>query len=88
MNLLFEMAVSGFPLGAFILLSHISSVANYPDGRVTASCHEMIPEHGHIPRSDPIHNISVSQMTFTSGDQIKGTVLWLTAYVLNFILLL
>lgn len=68
------MAVSGFPLGAFILLSHISSVANYPDGRVTASCHEMIPEHGHIPRSDPIHNISVSQMTFTSGDQIKVTL--------------
>lgn len=68
------MAVSGFPLGAFILLSHISSVANYPDGKVTASCHGMIPEHGHTPCSDPIHNISVSQMTFTSGDQIKVTL--------------
>ncbi|XP_060058119.1 ferric-chelate reductase 1 isoform X2 [Erinaceus europaeus] len=68
------MAVPGFILGAFIFLLHISSVANYPDGGVTQSCHEMIPAHGHSPRSDPVHNISVSQMTFRPGDQIKVTL--------------
>uniref|UniRef100_A0A671F1C6 Ferric-chelate reductase 1 n=1 Tax=Rhinolophus ferrumequinum TaxID=59479 RepID=A0A671F1C6_RHIFE len=68
------MAVPGFTVGAFILLLHLSSVANYPNGKVTKSCHGMVPEHGHTPRTDPIHNISVSQMTFTSGDQIKVTL--------------
>ncbi|XP_072824247.1 ferric-chelate reductase 1 isoform X2 [Vicugna pacos] len=68
------MVVPGYTLGAFILLLHVKSVANYPNGRVTKSCHGMIPEHGHTPQSDPAHNISVSQMTFKPGDQIKVTL--------------
>ncbi|XP_058394598.1 ferric-chelate reductase 1 isoform X2 [Diceros bicornis minor] len=68
------MAVPGFTLGAFILLLHVSSVANYPNGKITNSCHRMIPEHGHSPQSDPVHHISVSQMTFRPGDQIKVTL--------------
>ncbi|KAL4674041.1 hypothetical protein H8959_017975 [Pygathrix nigripes] len=65
------MAVSGFTLGTCILLLHISYVANYPNGKVTQSCHGMIPEHGHSPQSVPVHDISVSQMTFRPGDQIE-----------------
>ncbi|XP_028344893.1 ferric-chelate reductase 1 isoform X2 [Physeter macrocephalus] len=65
------MAVPGFTLGAFILLLLVSSVANYPNGKVTKSCRGMIPEHGHTPQSDPTCRISVSQMTFRPGDQIK-----------------
>ncbi|XP_044605472.2 ferric-chelate reductase 1 isoform X2 [Equus asinus] len=68
------MAVPGFTLGALILLLHISSVANYPNGKVTKSCYGMIPEHGHTPQSDPVHHISVSQMTFRPGDQLKVTL--------------
>nr|XP_031313534.1 ferric-chelate reductase 1 isoform X5 [Camelus dromedarius] len=68
------MAVPGYTLGAFMLVLHVKSVANYPNGKVTKSCHGMIPEHGHTPQSDPAHNISVSQMTFKPGDQIKVTL--------------
>lgn len=82
------MAVSGFTLGTCILLLHISYVANYPNGKVTQSCHGMIPEHGHSPQSVPVHDISVSQMTFRPGDQIEGTGLGLTVYILDFTLLL
>lgn len=69
------MAVPGFTFGAFILVLHVSSVANYPSGKVGKSCHGMVPEHSHTARSDPVHNVSVSQMTFRPGDQIEGTVL-------------
>ena len=82
------MAVPGFTLGAFILLLLVSSVANYPNGKVTKSCRGMIPKHGQTPQSDPACHISVSQMTFRPGDQIKGTVLVLTIYILNFTFLL
>ncbi|KAF3819596.1 hypothetical protein GH733_015105 [Mirounga leonina] len=68
------MAVLGFTLGAFILVLHISSVANYPSGKVGTSCRGMVPEHGHTAHPDPIHNISVSQMTFRPGDQIEVTL--------------
>ncbi|XP_057603133.1 ferric-chelate reductase 1 isoform X2 [Hippopotamus amphibius kiboko] len=68
------MAVPGFTLGAFTLLLHISSVANFPNGKVAKSCLGMIPKHGHTPQSDPVHHISVSQMTFRPGDQIKVTL--------------
>ncbi|XP_007934284.1 ferric-chelate reductase 1 [Orycteropus afer afer] len=68
------MELPGFTLGVFILLLHISSVANYPNGKVAKSCHGMIPEHGHSPQSHPVHHISVNQKTFGPGDQIKVTV--------------
>ncbi|XP_019484889.1 PREDICTED: ferric-chelate reductase 1 [Hipposideros armiger] len=68
------MAAPGFTVGAFILLLHINSVANYPNGKVPNSCGGMVPNHGHTPCTDPKHNVSVSQMTFTSGDQVKVTL--------------
>ncbi|XP_006830986.1 PREDICTED: ferric-chelate reductase 1 [Chrysochloris asiatica] len=68
------MAVRGLTFGVFILLIHIISVANYPNGKVEKSCDGMTPEHGHIPQSHPIHHISVNQKTFRSGDQIKVTL--------------
>ncbi|XP_055995105.1 ferric-chelate reductase 1 [Sorex fumeus] len=68
------MAVPGFILVVCILLLHISSVTNYPNGKVTNSCHGMMPIHGHNPLLDPIHNIAVSQATFRPGDQIKVTL--------------
>uniref|UniRef100_A0A8C2S272 Ferric-chelate reductase 1 n=1 Tax=Capra hircus TaxID=9925 RepID=A0A8C2S272_CAPHI len=39
------MTAPGFTVSAFILLLHVSFVANYPSGKVTKSCHGMIPEH-------------------------------------------
>ncbi|XP_027958006.1 ferric-chelate reductase 1 isoform X2 [Eumetopias jubatus] len=68
------MAVLGLTLGTFILVLHISSVANYPSGKVGMSCHGMVPAHGHTAHPDPVHNISVSQMTFRPGDQIEVTL--------------
>ncbi|XP_008584354.1 PREDICTED: ferric-chelate reductase 1, partial [Galeopterus variegatus] len=68
------MAVPGFTLDVFIFLLHISSVANYPNGKVTGSCHGMVPEHGHSPQSNPVHRIAVSQNTFRPGDQIAVTL--------------
>ncbi|KAM9243089.1 ferric-chelate reductase 1 isoform 2-T4 [Dugong dugon] len=68
------MVVPGFILGVFIHLLHISSVANYPNGKVAKSCHGMIPEHGHSPQSHPVHHISVNQTTFRPGDQLKVTL--------------
>lgn len=82
------MAVLGFTLGTFILVLHITSVANYPSGKVGGSCHGMVPEHGHTAHPDPVHNVSVSQMTFRPGDQIEGTGLGLTICVLSFTLFL
>ena len=77
------MTVPGFTVIAFILLLHVNFVANYPSGKVTKSCHGMIPEHGHTPQSHPTHNISVSQMTFRPGEQIKGIVLVLIVCVFH-----
>uniref|UniRef100_H0X586 Ferric-chelate reductase 1 n=1 Tax=Otolemur garnettii TaxID=30611 RepID=H0X586_OTOGA len=68
------MADPEFTLGAFTLLLLISSVANYPNGKVTESCHGMMPLHGYDPQSGPVHSISVSQMTFRPGDQIQVTL--------------
>ncbi|XP_029804586.1 ferric-chelate reductase 1 [Suricata suricatta] len=68
------MAVPGFTFGTFLLVLHFSSVANYPNGEVGKSCHGMVPGHGHTARSDPVHNISVSHMTFRPGDQIEVTL--------------
>lgn len=82
------MAVLGFTLATFLLVLYVSSVANYPNGKVGRSCHGMVPEHGHTAHSDPVHNISVSQMTFRRGDQIEGTVPGLTICVLTFTLFL
>ena len=78
------MTTPGFTVSAFILLLHVSFVANYPSGKVTKSCGGMIPEHGHTPQSHPAHNISVSQKTFRPGDRIKGIVLLLTVCVFHF----
>ncbi|XP_015356334.1 ferric-chelate reductase 1 [Marmota marmota marmota] len=65
------MAAPGFTPGAFVFLLCINSVANYPSGKVTQSCHGMIPEHGHRPQADPVHHITVSQVTFRPGDQVE-----------------
>lgn len=78
------MTAPGFTVSAFILLLHVSFVANYPSGKVTKSCHGMIPEHGHTPQYHPVHHISVSQVTFRPGDQIKGIVLVLTVCIFHF----
>ncbi|KAI4580529.1 hypothetical protein MJT46_019298 [Ovis ammon polii x Ovis aries] len=68
------MTAPGFTVSAFILLLHVSFVVNYPSGKVTKSCRGMIPEHGHTPQYHPVHRISVSQVTFRPGDQIKVTL--------------
>ncbi|XP_066102891.1 ferric-chelate reductase 1 [Saccopteryx bilineata] len=68
------MAVPAFTAGASLLLLHVGLVANYPSGKVAESCQDMVPNHGHTSLLDPVHNISVSQTTFTSGDQIKVTL--------------
>lgn len=68
------MAAPGFTPGAFIFLLYISSVANYPSGKVTQSCHGMIPKHGHSPQAEPVHRITVSQLTFRPGDRIEVTL--------------
>ncbi|XP_076976261.1 ferric-chelate reductase 1 isoform X2 [Tamandua tetradactyla] len=66
------MTVPGFALNVLILLLHVTFVANYPDGKVTQSCHGMIPRHGHMPQSHSVHTISVNPMTFRPGDQLKA----------------
>ncbi|KAM5256023.1 ferric-chelate reductase 1 [Ctenodactylus gundi] len=68
------MAVLGFSLGAFVFLLHVSSVAGYPNGKVARSCHDMVPQHGHSPQAEPAHRITVSQATFTPGEQIRVTL--------------
>ncbi|XP_012922658.1 ferric-chelate reductase 1 [Heterocephalus glaber] len=68
------MAVPGFTLSAFVFLLHVNSVASYPNGKVTKSCHRMVPEHGHSPQSEPTHHMAVSQTTFRPGDQIEVTL--------------
>ncbi|XP_075396385.1 ferric-chelate reductase 1 [Tenrec ecaudatus] len=68
------MADPAFTLAVLILLVLVSSVANYPSGKVTKSCQGMVPEHGHSPQSKAVHHISVNQKTFTPGEQIKVTL--------------
>ncbi|XP_008831923.1 ferric-chelate reductase 1 isoform X2 [Nannospalax galili] len=68
------MEAPGFTLGAFMFALFACSVVGYPDGRVTKSCGEMIPQHGHSPQSEPVHSITVSQMKFRLGDQIEVTL--------------
>ncbi|XP_054421018.1 ferric-chelate reductase 1 [Pteronotus mesoamericanus] len=68
------MAGPGLMARAALLLLHVSLVANYPGGKVTESCHDMIPRHGHTPHPDPVHSLAVSQATFTPGDHVKVTL--------------
>ncbi|XP_004635739.1 ferric-chelate reductase 1 [Octodon degus] len=68
------MEVPRFTPGAFVFLLCASSVASYPNGKVTESCRRMIPGHGHSPQPDPPHHVAVSQTTFRPGDQIVVTL--------------
>lgn len=68
-----QMAAPRRTAGAVLLLLRISLVAAYPSGRVTESCGDMVPRHGHTPRPDPVHNVTVARTTFTPGDRIEGT---------------
>lgn len=67
------MAVPGLAVGAAVLLLHVAAVAPYPGGKVTESCHDMVPHHGHTPHPEPVHSVSVSQATFAPGDHLEGT---------------
>jgi hypothetical protein len=82
------MAAPGFTLGTFVFVLLVSSVVNYPNGKVTKSCRGMVPLHGHSPQSEPIHHIAVSQRKFRPGDRIEGTVLAVTTLILSSTLLL
>nr|XP_042135740.1 ferric-chelate reductase 1 isoform X2 [Peromyscus maniculatus bairdii] len=68
------MAAPEFPVRALVFALLICSVAGYPNGKVTMSCGGMTPQHGHSPQSEPVHQITVSQMKFKPGDQIQVTV--------------
>uniref|UniRef100_G1Q6Q3 Ferric-chelate reductase 1 n=1 Tax=Myotis lucifugus TaxID=59463 RepID=G1Q6Q3_MYOLU len=60
--------------GALLLLLRLGLVAGYPSGRVTESCGDMVPRHGHAPLPDPVHSVTVARTTFTPGDQIEVAV--------------
>ncbi|XP_074118871.1 ferric-chelate reductase 1 isoform X1 [Sminthopsis crassicaudata] len=63
-----------FTLGIWILLQLISPVANYADGKVMEACHTMVPGHGYLPQSDPVHKITLNQTTFLPGDTVTVTL--------------
>lgn len=69
------MAAPQFTLSVLVCALLTCSVTAYPNGRVARSCAGMIPQHNHSPQSDPVHKITVSQMKFKPGDQIKVTLL-------------
>ncbi|KAM4641176.1 putative ferric-chelate reductase 1 isoform 1-T3 [Discoglossus pictus] len=52
----------------------LASVDGYADGRVARVCNSMRPGHGHMPQTDPQHNITVDKTVFKPGDQIKVTL--------------
>lgn len=68
------MAAPQLSLGVLMAALLTCSVTAYPNGKVPMSCGGMIPQHHHSPQSEPIHRITVSQMTFKPGDQIKVTL--------------
>ncbi|XP_052035312.1 ferric-chelate reductase 1 isoform X2 [Apodemus sylvaticus] len=68
------MAAPRFSLCVLMVALLTCSVIAYPNGKVPMSCGGMIPQHRHSPQSEPIHQITVSQMTFKPGDQIKVTL--------------
>ncbi|KAM7054840.1 ferric-chelate reductase 1 isoform 4-T5 [Molossus nigricans] len=68
------MAISGLTIGAFVLVLCIGSVANYPNGDVTQSCRDMVPQHNHLPHPDPVHSIAAAPTTFTPGGQVEVTL--------------
>ncbi|XP_036907244.1 ferric-chelate reductase 1 [Sturnira hondurensis] len=68
------MAAPGLAVGAAVLLLRVAVVAPYPGGKVTESCHDMVPRHGHSPHPDPVHSVSVSQTTFAPGDRLEVTL--------------
>lgn len=58
----------------FLCVVCIKSVASYSNGKVTAACQDMMPDHHHqpSPTSAP-YSITVDKSKFSPGDQIKGT---------------
>ncbi|KAM9324758.1 putative ferric-chelate reductase 1 [Gastrophryne carolinensis] len=63
--------------GALVLwlLAYCSAPANgYPNGKVTAACNSMIPQHKKAPQTEIIHNITVDKTAFKPGDRIKVTL--------------
>ncbi|XP_012973873.1 ferric-chelate reductase 1 [Mesocricetus auratus] len=68
------MAAPEFTVSALVFAVLVCSVAGYPNGKVAMSCAGMTPQHGHSPQSEPVHQITVSQMRFKPGDQIQVTL--------------
>nr|XP_033772069.1 ferric-chelate reductase 1 isoform X1 [Geotrypetes seraphini]XP_033772070.1 ferric-chelate reductase 1 isoform X1 [Geotrypetes seraphini]XP_033772071.1 ferric-chelate reductase 1 isoform X1 [Geotrypetes seraphini] len=58
---------------AFVI-SALSLVAGYENGKVTRACKSMQPGHGHHASTPPHHNITVNKIEFTPGDRIKVTI--------------
>ncbi|KAA0704678.1 putative ferric-chelate reductase 1 [Triplophysa tibetana] len=53
----------------------IKTVVGYPDGKVTKSCKDMLPHHGHDPStSDPPYIITADKSRFSTGDEIRVTL--------------
>ncbi|XP_057178358.1 putative ferric-chelate reductase 1 isoform X1 [Triplophysa rosa] len=53
----------------------IKTVAGYPSGKVTESCEDMTPNHGHDPSTlDPPYTITADKLQFSTGDEIKVTL--------------
>ncbi|CAK6439144.1 unnamed protein product [Pipistrellus nathusii] len=67
------MAAPGRP-AALLLLLRLGLAAAFPNGRVTESCGDMVPRHGHPPSPDPKHSVAVARTTFSPGDQIEVAV--------------
>ncbi|XP_051021792.1 ferric-chelate reductase 1 [Acomys russatus] len=68
------MAAPGFTLSALVCALLACSVTGYPNGRVPMSCDGMVPQHGHSPQPEPVHQVTVSQTKFKPGDQVQVTL--------------
>ncbi|XP_055484195.1 ferric-chelate reductase 1 [Psammomys obesus] len=68
------MAAPQFARSALMFALLTCSVTSYFNGRVRKYCGGMIPQHGHSPQTQPIHQITASQVKFQPGDQIQVTL--------------
>lgn len=56
----------------------IKTASGFANGKVSLSCGDMTPRHGHDSSSKPApYNITLDKHTFSPGDRITGSLLYI-----------
>lgn len=74
----FQMPGPHLLLVVVVAVCLIETASGFANGKVSQACGDMIPQHGHDSSSKPApYNITVDNPTFSPGDHITGSLLYI-----------